>query len=419
MQEEERNEENGMNGLSVEELFLKTQATFDEAQQLSIEESSSFNKTEFFRMDKLGVYRLRVMPLAPNPNGSLDRKSYQLPVHQLLMELEKPTTNGKASYVYVSIPRAIQAGFTIDLIDTYRKLATVAANEKGDEKLSEMINSGSYNGGLKYSYDHALYITDLNERAKGLQLLFLSHAQYCDLNERRMKLWQKKLDKNANYPCPISSVYNAYPVEIEKKKNGGKTEYIIEIDNESDTDPLSIDELNKLMAAPRIPEIIYRYSRYHFEATLLFLKQCDQKYGLKVMSHDEMITAIETFKSEIPKEDTSSFSFEKRSKETKENTSNDELTFDMLVERYDELINQSLGDKTEEGQQLRASIRTYIEQEGLSIRVTRATTNADILDLIENALTNKTEPIKQEEGQSSDQNTTSEDIETLPTRRRR
>lgn len=137
------------------------------------------------------------------------------------------------------------------------------------------------------------------------------------------------------------------------------------------------------------------------------------------MSHDEMITAIETFKSEIPKEDTSTFSFEKRSKETKENTSNDGLTFDMLVERYDELINQSLGDKTEEGQQLRASIMIYIEQEGLSIRVTRATTNVDILDLIENALANKTEPIKQEEGQSSNQNTTSEDIETLPTRRRR
>lgn len=56
------------------------------------------------------------------------------------------------------------------------------------------------------------FITDLNEQAKGLQLLFLSYAQYCDLNERCMKLWQKKLDKNANYPCPISSAYNAYPV---------------------------------------------------------------------------------------------------------------------------------------------------------------------------------------------------------------
>lgn len=121
MQEEEKNEENGMNVMSVEELFFKTQATFVEAQQLSIEESSSFNKTGFFRIDKLGIYRLRVMCLVPNPNSSLDHKSYQILVNQLLMELERPTINGKAPYVYVSIPRGIiQANFTIDLIDTYR-----------------------------------------------------------------------------------------------------------------------------------------------------------------------------------------------------------------------------------------------------------------------------------------------------------
>lgn len=54
-----------------------------------------------------------------------------------------------------------------------------------------------------------------------------------------------------------------------------KTEYIISIDNESDALPLSREELTALLAAPRIPEVIYRYTRYHLGATVEFLKQCD------------------------------------------------------------------------------------------------------------------------------------------------
>lgn len=307
------------------------------------------------------------------------------------MELEKPSTGNKPSFVYVSVPRATQAGYEADLIDTYRKLAVDVAKENGDEKLADKIKGGSYGGGLKFNYEHALYILNMHERAKGLQLLYLSHAQYCDLNERRMKLWQKKLDKNPNYPCPISSVYNAYPVEIEKKKNGGKTEYIIGIDNEADNDALSLDELNKLLSAPRIPEVVYRYSRYHFEATLEFLKQCDAKYDLHIMETAEMIKVIEKMKLDIPKDDKSIFSFDKRAKDAKENADENELSFDMLVNKYDELHSQSLGDKTEEGQELRAQIRAFIEQEGLPVRVTRSTTNSELLDLIEEALQNTEE----------------------------
>ena len=45
-----------------------------------------------------------------------------------------------------------------------------------------------------------------------------------------------------------------------------------------------------------------------------------------------------------------------------------------------------LGEKTEEGQELRAMIRGYIEQEGLSVRVTRSTSNRELLDLIESEM---------------------------------
>ena len=64
------------------------------------------------------------------------------------------------------------------------------------------------------------------------------------------------------------------------------------------------------------------------------------------------------------------------------------MSLDDLFDRFDELQEQGLSDKTEEGQELRAMIRTYIEQEGLPVRVTRSTTNKDLLDLIEEALEN-------------------------------
>lgn len=388
--QEENLENKDMSTMSVEELFLNSQESYAEAQQRAIEENKAFAKTEFFRMDKCGVYRLRILPLAPNPDGTAPRPGYEYPVHQLLLELEKPSKGGKTTKMYVTVPRATDAGYSVDIIDTYRKLAVAEAQDRGDEKLAEKINGGSFGGGLRYSYGHAMYVYDLNERAKGLQLLTLSHAQFKDLDERKFKLWQKKLQKAPGYPCPVSSVRDAYPVEIEKRKNGSKTEYVISIDNESDVDILSKEELAILMSATRIPEIIYRYSRYQLGATVEFLKQCDGLYGIELMSGDEMKEAIEKLSEELPKEDTSEFSFDRRTKDNKDNASGSGsgLTLDDLFDRFDELQEQDLGDKTEEGQELRAMIRTYIEQEGLPVRVTRSTSNKDLLDLIEEALEN-------------------------------
>lgn len=388
--QEENLENKDMENMSVEDLFLNSQESYAEAQQRAVEENKAFARTEFFRMDKLGVYRLRVLPLAPNPDGTAPRPGYEYPVHQLLLELEKPTKGGKPTKMYVTVPRATDAGYSVDIIDTYRKLAVAEAQDGGDEKLAEKINGGSFGGGLRYGYGHAMYVFDLNERAKGVQLLTLSHAQFKDLDDRKFKLWQKKLQKNPGYPCPVSSVYNAYPVEIEKRKNGNKTEYLFSIDNESDVDVLGKEELTSLMSATRIPEIIYRYSRYQLGATVEFLKQCDALYGMKLMEGDEMKEVVETLNGELPKEDTSEFSFDRRTRDSKDNTSGNGNgpSLDDLFDRYDELQEQGLGDKTEEGQELRAMLRTYIEQEGLPVRVTRSTSNKDLLDLIEEALEN-------------------------------
>lgn len=408
---------------NLESLFLGSQETYQEAQIRSAEENKAFAKTEFFKMDKLGTYKLRILPVAPSADGNIDRKSYEYPVHQMLLEIEKPSSGGKPQYAYATAVRATDAGFSLDIIDTYRKAAVMAAKELGDDKLAEKIAGGSFGGGLKYSYAHCMYILDMNERAKGVQLLTLSHSQYKELDERKFKLWQKKLAKNSNYPCPVSSVKDAYPVEIEKKKNGQKTEYTISIDNESDTDILSVEELTMLMNTPRLPEIVLRYTRYQLGATVEFLKQCDAKYGLHVMDTKEMKDAIATLEAELPKGDTSSFSFDKRSKDAKENAEGGTLSLDMLFDRFEQLQSQSLGDKTEEGQELRGMIRGFIEQEKLSVRVTRTTTNQMLLDLIEEEMqkTGEQEEEAQNGPQANDERASAEEPvpEEMTSRRRR
>lgn len=420
---QESSEEKDLQIMSVEEMFLASQESFEQAQQRAIEESKSFSKTEFFRMDKLGIYRLRVLPIAPNRDGTCDRQGYEYPVRQLLLELIKPTKdpNAKSTSVYVSVTRATDAGYSVDLIDTYRKLAVSVATDRGDEKLAEKIGGGSFGGGLKYGYGHAMYIIDLDERAKGIQMLTLSHSQFKELDECRFKLWKKKLAKSPGYPCPISSVYNGYAIEIEKKKNGNKTEYGVDIDNESDSEPLTAEELTKLMNAPRIPEIIYRYNRYLYEATIEFLKQCDRKYELAVMDMLDMRYAIEKIAEELPKDDTSSFTFDKRTKDSRDNAENSGISVDDLYTRYDELVDAGLSDKTEEGQELRALIRTFIEQEKLDVRLSRHTTNKDLLDMVEEALA--AAPKESEEEEEAATKAPEPEVETesepaLPRRRR-
>ena len=375
--------------VSVENLFLAGQESYEEAQRRSAEENKSFSKTEFFRMDKLGTYNLRLLPIAPSSDGTLDRKSYEYPCRSLLLELINPKSKsaGKSTSAYVSVPRATDAGFTVDLIDTYRKEAVDEALSRGNEKMAEKISGGSFGGGLKFNYSHAIYILNLDERAKGIQFLNLSHSQFKTLEEKRFDIWQKLLQKSPKAPCPISSLYDGYGVEIKKKKNGSKTEYDISLDTFSGPISLAIEELNALLAAPRIPEVINRYSRYHYEATVEYLKQCDERFEMEIMETEAVKTAIEQLGAEIPKEDTSSFSFDKRTKDSKDNTV--DLSYDDLCSRFDELQEAGKGDKSEEGQELRAMIRTFIEQEKLDVRVTRMTKNGDLLDLIDDVYADK------------------------------
>lgn len=116
-----------------------------------------------------------------------------------------------------------------------------------------------------------MYVIDLDNTGDGIQILQLSYSQYKDLEERKLNLWAKLNKNGKNVPCPISSIDSAYPVEITRKSENNKPAYSFNIDTVSDKDVLDEETLAQLIDMPRLPEQIYRYTRYHWKPLLLIL----------------------------------------------------------------------------------------------------------------------------------------------------
>lgn len=370
-------------------LFAENQETYEEAVKKSTDESQSFQRTKHFRMDSAGTYTVRILPLAPaeQPDGSykLERKGYEYPVKTQVLKLDNPRPTGKKDkQFFVNICHSSYAGLSVDLIDTYLQ---VAENKYGsDEKLMKKIKGSGFDGGLKWNSQRAMYILDLDNREEGIHLLILSYSQYKDLEDRKLAIWKKLLEKNPKCLCPISSLEDAFPVEITRKEENKKTTYTFNIDTISGAEPLSEEEVSSLLETQRIPAAIYRYSRFHMEATIEFLKQYDAKMEMDVMSSKEITEAIEKIKMELHPDDKSHFSFDKKERNSGDNEESSDNELDSLWNLWEKLNERGIGDKSEEGQDLRDAIREYIDANELNVRVTRGKTNEDLLNDIEDAL---------------------------------
>lgn len=408
--------------LSPEELFLLQQESYEDAAARAEEESSSGLKVNRLKVDKDGVYPLRFAPLAPAKNEEHKRGGYEYPAHVHLMKINNPKGGDKAKPIYVSITRANECGFPIDAIDVYRKLAVDKANEKGDEELAKKIGGGGFGGGLRFDYNHYAYVIDVDSKKDGWQLFTMSHSQFKELDDAKLSMWKKLCKSDPKYPCPISSVKEAYVTELTRKTENKKTSYSFNIDAVSPKEPLTSKELQDLLSAPRIYEILFRYSRFHHEAVQAYLKQCDEVYGLDVFQSQEVQDAIKQITDMIPASDTSHFSFDKKSTEQSVETT---VSIDSLYDEFDALDQKGLGDKTEEGQALRQKIRDFMKENNLEhvITIGRSTTNIMILDAIATYLdgdkatdsnTNLPEPTP--DSSAVDEPTTEEESEPEPER---
>lgn len=375
--------------LSAFEAFQQTQLTFAEAEEKAKQEAGA-PKVERFRMGEDGEYSIRVLPLAPSFDNEgnilpMDRKGYEYAVHQFFLGIKVPNKKGKKpKKLSIPVIRTTdkEVGKSVDLLDTYVKIAKEMCGD--DEALMKLLTSSSYEGGIRWNYQHALMVLDVSsdkERAKGPQVWQCSHSQYKDLDAAKMRLWAELKADDGQDTCPISGFTDAYPVKVIRKTENNKTSYTIEIGRK--TLDITEAEAEKLLELPRLPEQLYRYTRYQMEATLAFLQQYDEEHDMEVCKEPDFIEAVETLKGELPADDTSHFDLANASGK---DSDKDEVTIDSLYNEYDSIVDQGLNEKSDEYQELREKIRMFIEAKDLDVRISRTKNNLQLLEEIDEAL---------------------------------
>lgn len=386
--------------LSAFEAFQQTQLTFAEAEEKAKQEAGA-PKVDRFRIGEDGEYQIRVLPLAPNfdEQGNIlpmERKGYDYAVHQFFLGIKVPNKNKKGKPKKISIPVVRttdkEVGYSVDLLDTYVKIAKEMYAD--DEPIMKLLSSSSYEGGIRWNYQHAIMVLDVSsdkERAKGPQVWQCSHSQYKDLDAAKMRLWAELKADEGQDTCPISGFANAYPVKVIRKTESNKTDYTIEIGRRK----LDIQEAEaeKLLDLPRLPELLYRYTRYQMEATLVFLKQFDEEHEMEVCKEPDFIEAVETLKGELPADDTSHFDL---ANATGKDSDKDEVTLNSLYAEYDAIVDQGLNEKSDEYQELREKIRQFIETKELDVRISRTKNNIQLLEEIEETLESEQNQPKEE-----------------------
>lgn len=393
---------------SAFQAFAQAQQTFAEAEEKAKQEAGT-PRVERFRIGEDGEYSLRILPLAPNFDESgnilpMERKGYEYPVHQLFLSIKVPAKKGgKAKKISIPVIRTTDkdVGYSVDLIDKYLQIAKEMYAD--DEDLLKLITGNTFSGGLRWNYQHAIMVLDVSsdkERAKGPMLWQCSHSQYKDIDAAKMRLWKELREDGEQDTCPISWFTDAYPVKIIRTNNNNKTEYKVEIGRK--VLDIKEEEADKLLELPRIPEQIYRYTRYQLEATLEFLKQYDEEHSMEVCKEPDFIEAVETLKGELPADDNSHFNL---SEAGSKDNGKDEITIDSLWNEYDAITGQDLSEKSDEYQDLREKIRQFIEDNDLDVRISRSKNNQQLLEDIDEALEAKAKGDKKPSAEEAPQNT--------------
>lgn len=393
--------EQEINNKSIYDLFASQQETYDEAQKKNSEESRK--RASYLRFSQDGTYSIRVLPLAPvigadGSIASIGRKGYEYPLRSLLLKIESVSANGekpKVQYVSVCNAKQVFGELKDDLIDTYLRIA--CDKYSSNDALIKKLKAGEFEGGLKWSSQRCMYVYNTEKKGDGIQILQLSYAQYKELEERKLSVWNKLLKKNPKAGCPISSLVGAYPVEVTRKTEA-KTSYTFNIDTLSETNDLQEDELKQLLDLPRIPEVIYRYERYHLEASIAYLNQLDRKFGINIMDEPEISECISTIKMFIPSDDTSHFSIGGSVSESDDKKEEDASSaFAKIMDRFPYDKYEDMRDDSEDGYELRAELKEFIEDYDIDVSVVRGKRNMDIMKEVERKLNGeKSEPIGQD-----------------------
>lgn len=411
------------NQMSYLDLLNQNQETYQDALDKQKRESYQNNTINFFKMSKDGTYTIRILPLFPelDKDGNIrpdTRKGYEYPSKDIIMKIKRPKVDANQEpYINVNVCHIQQAipSVECDLIDKYVEVAKkmYGDNELLDGKkkitLSEKISQSTYSGGLKWNSNRNMYVVDKNDNKEEIQRLSLSYSQYKDLESAKLKTWEK----TGGDVCPISSLGEVFWVEIDRKTGNNKNspEYKISVDAFSRKAPaLTEDLITRLAELPRLPEVLYRYSRYHLEATIEFLTQKDKAFGIDVMGTKEIKECIEQIKLSLSADDKSHFSFDKKDNKKGQN-GDGQADFQGILDMYDKLCEADLDDYSDEGRGLRAKIKEFIEEKNIDMRVSKKSTLEELIDELSEIMRKRGKNSKEEDGDDEDSDEDEEEKE--------
>lgn len=388
--------------------------TLQNSQEQFEQETKSLKKSGIFSISKDGTYTVQVLPTKPDKDGVVER-DWEFPVHNKLLALQIPNT--KKGY-FVEVIRPDYAGIKGDMLSTYERLAKMELTKNGDKEALDKLNHWKYS--LGYSYIHPCYVVDLDkpEDKQEIEIFPLSNGQFKTLQKSRFDVWEgekrqaerdakREADKqklvgqereqfiaervNEVY-CPMTNPSSSFPVVITREKTD-RTTYDLKVDNYGEFLELDEKMAEKLFELPTIKEVYYQYSRYQFEATLVFLAQQDADYGISIMNHPEFIEVKDLIESQLKEGDNNGF--KAKDEDGVEYTLTDLIgvvTSNAIM--FDDLLNES--DKVAEGinsgefeaggeeeGNLRGLIDAFIKQEGLPVVIQIGKTNDNLLDEIE------------------------------------
>ena len=217
-------------------------------------------------------------------------------------------------------------------------------------------------------------------------------------------------DKDAT--DPIAGIRNAYGVKIIRGNSNGKVDYTVEIGRKfvEFTD----EEIQKFLDMPRIPELIYKFDRYSYEAEIEFLRQYDELHDLKVCEQPDFKEAVEKLGGELPADDTRHFDLATAG--TAKDIKTEEVTVESLWAEFDRVEDGGYGEKSDEYQSLREKIRQFAEDKDLDVRIAHSKTNKQLLEEVEEAYEDKSKQTKTESKKAEEED--DDEKEDRPVRRR-
>lgn len=409
--------------LNVFELFKQSAQTYEEA-LAKRESEKSIKKIERYRIMSEGKFNVRILPLCPHVGEDgkavpMERKGYEYAVRQQFITVKLPSKGGKTKKMSIPVVQTTQPGvdLPVDLIDTYVKIA----KEYGDDDITKKVTSSGFEGGLKWNYQHAIYVLDLDKSRKGPLMWMCSAAQYHAIEEEKKDVWDELRDAEADNreQDPVASFDAAYPLTITRSEEKKKTEYKFKLKTMGKPDCLSEAELNALLNMPRLDDEIYKYTRYQFEATLEALKQYDEMLDIDVCAQEDFLEAVEKLKAALPKNDTSHFDLASASDKSDNKSSKKEVvTIDTLWSESDANDENGFAKDSDEYNELREKILQFIQDNKLDVRVSHSKSNAQLLQDVEDAMENNiktsSEEKKEEEGSTDDEKPINEPSEEEP-----